>query len=1151
MSSIIAFSGSPGQRIRFPTWGRCVWQTPDDELVCLYASGDTEINLITSADSGVSWSSPQYIANVDNFSIHDNFDCSVDRDGNIHVLHRLNASGNYTYVQRTGPNTWNVPFLLNNPNRPLYPCGGSISGTRGVNGSLEVYDEFLYSPPKAFNTPAVRIVGVDGSGAMRLFNIRTPFTAFQTSEGLVKTSSTTPLVGPSGGYPIYTNAGDNDTPGIVFMSDRTTTGFEAVIRFYDHPGSNFRSIGSLFVIAEDPIQSSRAGCEMGPNMAWCRTFSTGLFPIFMSAKEKDNFELISTFAEPFGPFGADDRYLARANSTQGAGTGPESRIGSNGYTVRQLISEVAGGTVRESGGTPVDMTYYDEDNVLYLYVQGRRENGNQTIHRFKVAYSVQEAGNPTSVSRFTFPELVDQVSGVINWADASLNNAGAGAPDSGNLVHWQRFKVPRSPLPPSGTSRQEVIMTIGSGLIGGSGAPTTNIYAWRFEDSIAAQGDMKLATYIFDLTARSGTDFVGINTFSGITNPSNLFDGDTSTSGAISSGDSITLEFSGVFNFNRIEFPWNGPASAPSGFLGVKVEASYDNSTYNTVANIPSGFLAASPGLVKATSEQEFIQDDPTVSTDIDSFSARYVRLTFDANDANPRDVREIRLLGGNTTAGFLETNTFDVNLIGSEIFAPEDFSLVAQGSIPSEWSTSGDFSWLVDKGTHASGAFLGEPFGSGNNSAITIPKNTAPNTSGFLEIPFELEQARTISFDVKLDFKANIGVVSSGDPNDDYLFVNVIDSGGLATSYDAQLNSVLTTTPGQYATISIPVSTLGANTLQIIYRRGNIPVGLGSVVSQEGRVYLDNFTNIAPVQFDFNKFTSLNAYIEGQDDPTITSGLINSYISGIDGSNFTTNAYISGFIETPDFITNAYLLSEIGTTGSISAYINSGRDFDVTNAYISGFLDTPSSSVNAYMFTSGAAEGIFAHIKTAANVSVNAYLKAPSGALDSVDGYIRTPQFQGVNAYIKTQETGMMSVFAYLDASGIGDQLNAYMPATGLFLGVDAYIQADGAGDSIFAVMPVGVREDINAYINGASPISGVINSWISGVSFVANGPNGYILGISGVIETGINGFIEGAQAPNQNINAHIIGFDSGEGCNFPIPMPSSVPFPTGNFFT
>ena len=94
--SVVAHSGL-NQVIRFPSWGRCFWQdVHDNTLFLAYASGSSEVNFISSTDSGVTWTAPKFAFPVDNFAVEDNFDTVMSRDGDVHCAFKYAGSGCYT-----------------------------------------------------------------------------------------------------------------------------------------------------------------------------------------------------------------------------------------------------------------------------------------------------------------------------------------------------------------------------------------------------------------------------------------------------------------------------------------------------------------------------------------------------------------------------------------------------------------------------------------------------------------------------------------------------------------------------------------------------------------------------------------------------------------------------------------------------------------------------------------------------------------------------------------------------------------------------------------------------------------------------------------------------------------------------------------------
>jgi hypothetical protein len=536
---------------------------------------------------------------------------------------------------------------------------------------------------------------------------------------------------------------------------------------------------------------------------------------------------------------------------------------------------------------------------------------------------------------------------------------------------------------------------------------------------------------------------------------------------------------------------------------------------------------------------------DVSVNADMNGFAGKFVRLTFNGADATPRDVREVKLYGAHSTAGFISTSGWNSELINP---VTEKFGTAVTG-LPSGWRTYGDFTWFVDTGVHQSGTiFTGDSIGSGDFSAVRTQRNSPPNSSGILEVDVNLTGQRDINFALKWDFQGNVS--SFQDPNspvDDFLFLHVITPTGLLDLTNS-LYSPPTITPWDWRKISVSLGTAGTNTIRWIYKRGSKQAG-APLANAEAAVWIDNVAGLDPRPGFPNLKTSLWGYTNA--GPPLENEVINAVISGVEVESGVINAYVLPLSGLPTESINAYHIGEFKESGVVYGYVNAAREFGDTYGYVEGFLDTPSEMINGYIFTSGAFETIYGHMQNRLFETINGYLMGPSGALDSINAYIATPQFLAVNGYMKVTEDETVEVNAYLKANGFGDQINGFMFGSGLTHQSYGYINADGAVESFNAWMKTGDREQIAAYIKGAEGVSGVINAYMSGVSAVADVLNGYIPGISGTISESVNGFIEAVDLPQQNINGFVIGFGGSGECNFPVPMPPFVASPTGNFFS
>lgn len=1138
MSSIVAASGA---RLGFPSWGRSFWQDPHDgEMICLYASGTTEVNFITSTNSGVTWSAPQYAFPVDDFSTHNNYDTSMGTwPAHVHCVHRHNGSGCYTFLGKQPGGGWAPSGTIA---RGMFNCR-SLSPARDFNGSIEVYSEQRGNGAfAAYGPGAAHITAVDSSDTVKTWFVDRPYTSWPVFDLVVSSHP----VGPSGGFPILMEGGP--ALGVPF-----SVGATGIIYSTSDPfGNSFAHASNIRYIPIDPTSSEAGFTPKGsgyegevpfsPNMARHRAFVGDLCPVLTSMNTFGKFELYTSAAEPFNvefsPFWTPlQAFFGRVDSTDYLN---KRRMIPEDLPFKDILSNVAGADASMDGGVNVDITHYNSPSGLYFYFQQRQPNGDQTISRILCDIEHQHGDDFDSQTKYIFGALADPVSGIISWADASLRNAGAGAPNSGNIVQWQNFKVPQqASIGGSGVVRTEIVATIGSGVVNNSPEGITRLYMWRYADSVASNGLLNAPTFVNEWTADSGNIFTGINTSTGITNPQNLFDDNTATSGQISQGDAITLEFSKALTFNRLEFAWG---TLP--FLGVDVESSFDDVTYKSVYSLPSGLPASSPTLIKASAENDSPRD-PEITVDMDGFAGRYVRMTFTGDDPAARDVREIRLYGGHTPNGFVSTSGFNKTFeLNNPLLSNQQLVGVEAGTLPSGWRTSGDFNWGVDIGTHQSGFFVGQTIGSGDLRAIRTDRNAPINSSGVLEVDVVVSAPRTVQFSLKMDLQGNIGPIVKTDPNDDYLELFVVGPGGGVTDVTDTMLEFALINPRDWYNVQIPISDVGVNTLRWVYTRGNRVAGVGGG-GGEGAAWIDNIFNLDPIAGQ--PLTSIYGYINA--DPEFASGIIYSRISA--PQVYQVNAYMQA--AQLSGVLNAYHAGEVASTGQFYGYVAALRDFGQVAGYMEGFRDTVTSTVGGYMLNSGSFDQLFGHMQSRFNESINSYLLGPSGAFEKIYGYMFTPQTLAVNGYLKTTEQETVQVNAFLQAKGIQDSVCSYMFASGLPNHSSyAYINAPGALDTIYGYMGTGDDESVAAYIQGASPISGVINSWISGVGFISEIVNGYVPGISGVAATGIQGYMNAAEISSSRFYGHIIGWGGASTCDgFPVPNPAIVAVPTGNFFT
>lgn len=1124
MSSIIAASG----QLAFPSWGRSFWQDPNNgELICLYASGTTEVNYIRSTDGGVTWDSPQFAFPVDDFSTHDNFDTSMDRDGNVHCVHRFNGSGCYSLLAKVAGG-WAPSGVVA---RGFFATRATVPA-RDFNGTIDVWDTGLglsFADPTT--PPAAQMAAVDSTDRVRTWYLDSPYTAWPSFRAAMSDP-----VGSGGGFPIVHGAGFSESFGTVYYLPTSGLVY-ADFRF----SSTAVHVENIVEIEPTGIlvNGSQGRAALSPNMGWCRTQVGPMIPIL--ATTSGYFDLYSITNEPQGGTGGGSTaFFGSMRSIQPPdGT---SRIQPTGeLTFADFLTNIAGADTKlGTGGIPVDISYTDEFANINLYFLQRKENGDQTIYRLKANLEQSLSSQLQSRTVYTFSTLSDPASGIVSWADVNYRTAGAGNASLPNIVHWHGFKALKHPTAAQvGTAKQEIIMTIGSGLVNELPDSEAKLYAWRFEDSLAGSGKLTAPTYVFDYTAQSGNLLVQLST-NGMTNADNFFDQNIATSGDILNADQFTLEFSQPLSFNRVEFVWS-PTPLTFEFINVDIQTSFDGVNFDTVFTIPTGQC---PPLTTASAENDRVHD-PTIEFEMDAFAGKYLRMNFSKpGPVFPLDVREIRLYGGNHTSTFISTSGFTTTLeLSSPIPIVETFNNAPTG-LPAGWRTYGDFNWSVEAGTIDSGVFTGQTIGSGDASAVRTDRDPGPNESGVLEVDLNVVDPRIVTFDMRLDLKSNIGQINPVDPNDDLIEVFVVTPTGTIRLSDDAVFAGQYLVPTNYYTVTVPVTTPGLNTIRWVYTRGNLSIGQSPKIQAEAAAWIDN---VRGLDGDI-PFGTIYGYLLAEDSENEE---INGYMEGAGAADTFSFAWMNTTESALTGVINGFHQSEVAATGFVNAYMASTGDFETFAGYMEGFIDTAIGTINGYMLTSGSFDFIFGHAQSRFNESINGYLLAPSGAFSSINAYMFTPEFLVINGYLKTQEETNVQVNAYLKADGIGDQINGFMLASGLPSGsINAYIRADGAFDNFNGYMITGDDTDIAGYIHGAAAITGVINAWISGVGEIANSIDAYIPGISGVAQDNINGFISAVEVPANSINGYIIGFGEDDQCNFPVPNEPFATVPTGNFF-
>lgn len=1144
-------SGLPSGALSFPSWGRCFWQEhTNGEIILLYASGNTEVDFISSSDSGVNWTNPTLAFYVDTFAIHNNFDSEMDRAGNVHCVHRYSDSGCYTLLAKDFINGgWAQSGVVGRG----FVDVGDTDEAKGVQGSVFVTDEALglfgdISGPY----PQVRLVVKDSSNDIDHWYIKNPFTDFPIRESISGVSS--PNAGPLGGFPISTNAGAFGGQKILYCSNAT-----GIIQVQKSTGSweynqgRNISLDPGFVASSDtPEESGFVGeLPFGPNMTWIDTKVGDIWSFLVT---QDRFaipnEMYTTAAEPFA-IGRDADFFGRVRSLADYTTGSNFRFGGD-YFLESLLTNVYGATPFMSGGTPVDMSYGNENKVLYIYWQHPDNVGRQTVFRTKVGIENQTGGSTGSKTKYTFNGIETPESGFVSWADSSVANAGT----SGLKQHWQKFKALRHPTAPgSGVEKLEIVATIGHGIsdhqVLDSGS---QIYTWRFRDSLAATNRPQLPTFAMEHTADSGNSFVGIKRTSGF-NGAALFDGDNSTGISISSGDFIVLEFSRALPFSRLEVGWD-ETSSDRGYHGIEIDSSVDDVSYERAETIDvtdAGVGTLGNHMAKFSSEWDVV-NEPDIFSRIHTFTGKYLKLTF-VDRTVAKDTRFLRLYGGESSAGRIVTTDFNRDFIreieGRYIHDGGNVETFRFGnSLPVGWTSYGDWTWDREGGYVQSGVYSGRTIGSGDLWAARTARSTPPNTSGVLETEINVGAneftseggaGRNVKFDVSYDL-LGIGNLSAIDPNDDQLRFIIETSGTPVeiSGYWQQANNYIS--PAQYYTVEA-IAPRGTSKLQWVYERGNLAIASGG---PEAVAWIDNVHGLDQSTYGL---VSIYGYMSGAPSG-FDSFTAYAYMSGANGVDQKVYSYSFGTGIYPSGNVNAYLNAVPTVTGVVNAYMNSSA-IETIYGYTQGELGSASNSIYGFTSASGDDHNVYGWLQNRFNESINAYLKAPSGTSMSVNAYVTTPEFLIINGYLKAPDSGSIRVNAYLKANGVQESVYGYMFASGLPSGfINAYTKADGAAQVINAYLPRGINNQIAGYIKGAAPATGSINAWTSGLGFVSDKLNAYVLGVSGIPSGSFNGFVEGVEVQDKSIYGWILGYDDDDACDFPVPNKSFVSAPSGAFF-
>ena len=549
-------SGTVGGQLRLPSWGRAFWQDPNDgELFLAYASGNTEINYVTSADSGVSWSSPKFLASCEDFSNHDNFDTCMDFRGHIHVVHRYNASGCYKFL---GKNQSGGGWTEASGIGSIGMVAGPLGGPSGVQASIHVTPGPLSSDIGSVTYPLARILAKTSANTIKTFYTQHPHNMWTVEDAGL--DSLSPSAGVNGGFPVHVQTHTffpaGETVGCVYS---TTSGTMILAR----RGFGFWGfVSELKTGIPETTNATDTASGIVP-LTKAMAFASGT--INSQPMVGDNWPIVTTNSsgvemycagsEPMG----QGSFLARMDSTY-VGTQGTRKRAPEGWPFGSLASGMRGASNKGTfyggaeGGMNVDISWANEPGVMHFYFNDFNEVGVQRISRVKGTVETQTLTNTgsTNLKSFTgwrFSDLDHAVSGQITEALATKEYTGQNTEEVGDrfYAYWRGFKALRHPVSQSeGVPKQEIIVTLGDSL---SPSGTSYLVAHDWAKTVRATSPFVLPTFEFDVTTGvvpSGDNplFVGISraNLSG-GDGQNIFDGDTTTGTTLANNDFLVMEF--------------------------------------------------------------------------------------------------------------------------------------------------------------------------------------------------------------------------------------------------------------------------------------------------------------------------------------------------------------------------------------------------------------------------------------------------------------------------------------------------------------------------------------------------------------------------------------------------------------------------------
>jgi hypothetical protein len=1193
--------------IKLPQWGRAFWQDPSDgRLFLAFASGTSQLFFSTSANSGVSWTAPEYIAPCDDFSTHNNFDAFMDPRGHVHVGFRYNGSGCYQMLGRIPGGSWS-----RSSGTPIQPQGfceatdtGEVKGFQGSITVLEAQPAFDVS----VRYPLVRIAAKKTGDSISSFYLPFPHNGTFTED-----YPDGPSAGVNGGFPLSFYDRSNDSYAVTYTQGESGL-MVARSKF-------FGTWGEFGFIPPVVIPTGQTG------------FKTNMGIGSGSIRGMDGVAMVicptgSTMWNTWG--GSYGRTESSTTIVSATGASVNGRLPWLNWAPRDGIVGVGSGF--PGSGTNCDFTFDDNANFI-MYFQKKDDSYRQSIGRL--------LANSTT-SRLQCTEVYHQPSGVRYFATVSRDSTGG----YDNKLFYSNFKACKHPTAPNPSNKKkgEFVVTAGHHASYPSGG---KLCVWNVKEAPSVVDEFSIPYYTMNYTATSGSSgqiFNNIVTWSNVQSVNNLFDNNTATSGGTANNGSITVALDGPRTVDRIEIVGNSTSTTQTrNNIGrIDVYGSFDNSTFNLVGSIPSGLATFGNRVRALNTDVVQVAAQPLPNTGFQqvlpaAICAKYLRFNFTTgHGAKHKPINDIRIYGPQQTVGPIYVSD-DSYLTPAENqirrFYTEKFRR-QQGELPPNFHTYGDFTWTTvgsgeftrssslptfdlpegSNGIVHSGIFNILQRSHGTDDGFSLRSEATADTRGTINplgpIPVGgIVAGNTGVVEAYINISADEFLASDGtggrrigfnvrmDPHNgdrlDFYTVSSLDSsptGTLRASWQSAMD-------WQFNSWELSSNSVNNYTLRWVYTRGSdtSPLALGAA-------WIDDVIGL-----DGPPISSIGGFVSS-DVPYETGaiyGYLNAgYTESIKGYVYAVpfyesiNAYVAAGI-VPSVLTSihayllpandsyrhGYLLCSSGVTettfptGYINAYVMvpSGSGPATIHGFASGMFETPASIVHGYLpGTTSSLTGIYGWL----HAWDGATLPNPNGPQGSIYGYLYgfAEETGSVNGYALANYP-LGSIHGYLGsqalvASGgglVGSPSTSNVPAGanithGFLQGhdgfqyINVYVMATpGSYNHINGyVLSGGANSSINSYLAAGNVFGTGIHGWASGAGFSNLSANGYVFGVSGILTSNVLGYLVGDSGSANYIWGTLIGSPSGTPLNskgtcvahnFPLDVVIPVTIPTSFF--